>query len=215
MKRFIVIVFCFTMPCYISRAQTPNFKEWFLQKKTQLEYLLEQIAALKVYLEYLKKGYEVAQKGLSTIELITDGSFSRHKDYFNSLKQVSPVVANSSKVNEVLLIQQQIIGDFKNLLQDIRGDQNLNPDEIEYIQAVYQGMLITGNAFLDELTVITTSGEVEMKDDERLLRLDKIHEDVLHQYSFVQDFIACVSMLSVSRAKERSQWQSIENLYSN
>ena len=128
---------------------------------------------------------------------------------------MSPVVANSFKVNEVLLIQQQIIRDFKNLLQDVRGHPNLNPDEIEYIQAVYQGMLTTGNASLEELAVITTSGEVEMKDDERLLRLDKIHEDVLDQYSFVQDFIACVHMLSGSRAKERSQWQRIEDLYSN
>jgi hypothetical protein len=89
MIRLFIIMLC-SMSCYTSIAQTPNWNEWFRQKKTQLKYLAEQIAALKVYLEYLKKGYDVAQKGLSTIELIKSGSFSLHKDYFNSLKQVSP-----------------------------------------------------------------------------------------------------------------------------
>ena len=111
------------------------------------------------------------------------------------------------------MIQQHIIRDFKKFLDDIRGDPNLDPDETEYIRAVYQGMLTIGNASMDELSVITANGEMSMKDDERLLRLNKVHKDILDQYSFVQSFMANVRMLSLSRAKERNQLQSIHDLY--
>jgi hypothetical protein len=41
-------------------AQTPTFSEWFRQKKTQKKYHAQQINALQVYLEFVKKGYGVA-----------------------------------------------------------------------------------------------------------------------------------------------------------
>ena len=53
-----------------------------------------------------------------------------------------------------------------------------------------------------------------MKDDERLLRLDKVHEDMLDKYAFTQDFVAGTRMLSLQRAKEKSQIKSSQNLHS-
>jgi hypothetical protein len=68
---------------------------------------------------------------------------------------------------------------------------------------------------MDELSLITTSGEAEMEDDERLRRLDKVHEDLLDQYTFTQDFIAGVHALSLGRAKERSQRKGLLDLYND
>lgn len=213
MKRLFIIMICSWV--YISsQAQSPNWNEWFRQKKTQRKYLVQQIAALKVYLEYLKKGYDIAQKGLTTIGDIKNGTFNLDKDYFNSLKQVSPVVRNSPKVNEILVYQQYIQRDFRKLLQDCQVDENFAPSEVNYMQSVYQNMLVECNISIDELTLITTVGEAEMKDDERLLRLDKIHEDMLDKYAFTQDFVAGTRMLSLQRAKEKSQIKSSRNLHS-
>ena len=211
-RLFIIMIFSWV---YISsQAQSPNWNEWFRQKKTQRKYLVQQIAALKVYLEYLKKGYDIAQKGLTTIGDIKNGTFNLDKDYFNSLKQVSPVVRNSPKVNEILVYQQYIQRDFRKLLQDCQVDENFAPSEVNYMQSVYQNMLVECNISIDELTLITTVGEAEMKDDERLLRLDKIHEDMLDKYAFTQDFVAGTRMLSLQRAKEKSQIKSSRNLHS-
>ncbi len=48
-------------------ANAQTWDEWFKQKKTQKKYLVQQIAALRVYLDYLKKGYTVVHNGLNTI----------------------------------------------------------------------------------------------------------------------------------------------------
>ncbi|SKC85177.1 hypothetical protein [Ohtaekwangia koreensis] len=196
------------------QAQTPNFNEWFRQKKTQRKYLLEQIAALKVYLEYLKKGYEIVDKGLTTIGEIKNGTFTMDKDYLNSLKQVSSVVKNSPKVKEVLTYQQSIITDFRKFVNDCRKDENLTADEVRYIEDVYANMLKECDASIDELTLITTSGEAEMKDDERLLRLDKVHDAMQDKYTFTQDFIDSTRLLSLERAKEKNQIKGSGKLYS-
>jgi hypothetical protein len=196
------------------QAQTPNFNEWFRQKKTQRKYLLQQIAALKVYLEYLKKGYQIVDKGLTTIGEIKNGTFTMDKDYLNSLKQVSPVVKNSPKVAEVLRYQRSIITDFKKFVNDCRKDENLTADEVRYIEDVYANMLKECDASIDELTVITTSGEAEMKDDERLLRLDKVHDALQDKYTFTQDFIDSTRLLSLERAKDKNQIKGSRKLYS-
>lgn len=212
MQRIIVLIL--VMSCFMeSNGQVPNWNELFRQKKTQRKYLVQQIAALKVYLQYLKKGYQIVDKGLTTIRDIKNGTFNLDKDYFNSLKQVSPVVKNSPKVNEVLVYQHHIASDFRKFLEACRKDVNLSAKEVHYIEVVYQNMLKELEASIDELTMITTSGEAEMKDDERLLRLDKVHEDVIDKYVFTQDFIAGTLLLSLERAKEKKQIEGLRKLH--
>lgn len=211
MKR-ITILLLVVLCCGAAQAQTPNWNEWFRQKKTQRKYLIQQIAALKVYLEYLKKGYKIVDKGLTAIGDIKDGTFTMDKDYLNSLKQVSPVVKNSPKLNEVIAYQNSIRKDLYRLVLDSRNDENLSSDEVEYIEEVYKNMLEECGASIDELIVITTSGEAEMKDDERLLRLDKVHDDMQDKYAFTQDFISGTRLLCVERAKEKNQIKRSEQL---
>lgn len=211
MKNYIALLFI--IMSIGAHAQSPNWNEWFRQKKTQRKYLLQQIAALKVYLEYLKKGYEIVDKGLTTIGDIKNGTFNLDKDYLNSLKQVSSVVKNSPKVKEVLVYQHSITSDFRKFLDDCRKDANLTSDEVHYIEDVYQNMLKECDASIDELTVITMAGEAEMKDDERLLRLDKVHDDMQDKYAFIQDFISSTRLLSLERAKEKNQIKGSKNLY--
>lgn len=211
MKRYIVI--SLVLLSLGTQAQTPNANEWLRQKKTQRKYLIQQIAALKVYLEYLKKGYKIVDKGLTTIGEIKNGTFNLDKDYLNSLKQVSPVVKNSPKVKEVLVYHHSITSDFRKFLDDCRKDANLTSDEVHYIEDVYQNMLKECEVSIDELTVITTTGEAEMKDDERLLRLDKVHDDMQDKYAFIQGFISSTRLLSLERAKEKNQINGSRNLY--
>lgn len=212
MKKLIITTLSILITCG-AFAQSPNWDEWFKQKKTQRRYLVEQIAALKVYLEYLKKGYQVVDKGLNTIGDIKDGTFNLDKDYFNSLKQVSPVVRNSPKVNEVLTYQQRIIVDMRTLVNDSRRDENLG-DEITYIESVRSSMLTECNNSIDELTLITTAGEAEMNDDERLLRLDKVHADMQDKYAFTQEFVQSTRLLSIQRSKEKHNIRKSEKLFS-
>lgn len=64
MRKFLLIVMISFSACWV-KAQT--FNEWFKQKKTQIQYLIDQIAALQVYSQSLQKGYDIADAGLKFI----------------------------------------------------------------------------------------------------------------------------------------------------
>src|SRR5688572_15796366 len=123
------------------QAQTPKLKEWIKQKKTQKEYLMSQIALFQLYLGYLKKGYDIANKGLNTIENIKNGDFNLHRDFFSSLKNVNPSIANSAKVADIIAFQLYIIQNLKRVNSFCQSSRQFTADEIYYVTKVYRNML--------------------------------------------------------------------------
>src|SRR5260221_4860823 len=105
MKMIFIILSLFVC---IQAGHAQTYDEWFRQKKTQKKYLLQQIAALQVYIDYAKKGYDIASKGLNTIRDIKNGDFNLHRDFFGSLKQVNPKIKKYAKVADIIAYQVSI-----------------------------------------------------------------------------------------------------------
>lgn len=208
MKRILIaisILFCLS----VSTIQAQTWNEWFKQKKTQKKYLVKQIALLHLYLGYLKKGYEIANKGLTTIHNIKNGDFNLHRDFFGSLKNVNPNIANSAKVADIIAFQVYIIRDIRNVNNFCKNNEHFTAEEIRYVAAVYSNMLFLTDASISELLMIIRSNQTEMKDDERLMRLDKLYDDMIDKRAFVQSFDNYVRL--IAREREREQ-RSIEML---
>lgn len=70
--------------------QAQNIEEITQQKATQRKYLLEQIAAYRLYAGYLKKGYEIAQQGLSLVHTIQDKKQGDDEHHFKLLVSAHP-----------------------------------------------------------------------------------------------------------------------------
>lgn len=205
--KFLMILITGMILSTAAPAQTWN--EWFKQKKTQKKYLVKQIALLRLYLGYLKKGYEITDKGLTTIQNIKNGDFNLHRDFFGSLKNVNPHIANSAKVADIIAFQVYIIQDMKRVNNFCRNNEHFTPEEIRYVAAVYSNMLFLCDTSISELAMIIRSNETEMKDDERLIRIDKLYDDMLDKHAFVQSFDNDVRLIAKEREREQ---RSIELL---
>lgn len=183
--------------------QAQNADEWFHQKRTKIKYLLQQIAANKVYIDYLEKGYKVAMNGLQVIDDVKHGDFKLHNNYFNSLLQVNPKVKALSKVAEIISMQAEIIKQVKSAGQHIRSSEQFTATEIEYMQNVFNRILDESKLVLDKLIEVISSGNVSMKDDERIEVIDSIYKDVQGQLSFSKSFTYEASMLAMQRMNEK------------
>lgn len=188
----------------VSTGQSQNFAEWFKQKKTQKEYLLQQIAGLQIYIEAARKGYRIAKEGLTVVGDLTKGEFNLHKDYFNSLKKVNPVIRRYAKMAEVMAWQVKILENNRRTYQQINSD-TFSDDEKAYIGRVFNRLHDDCGKTLDELIMITSKGEPEMKDDERMVRIDKLYADMQDKFTFSQQFSNEVKGLAASRAKEKKE----------
>ncbi len=206
--KFLFIIVTGILLSTTSPAQTWN--EWFKQKKTQKKYLAKQIVLLRLYLGYLKKGYEIADKGLTTIHNIKNGDFNLHRDFFGSLKNVNPHIKNSAKVADIIAFQVYIIQNIKRVNNFCKNNEYFTPEEIRYVAAVYSNMLFLCDASISELLTIIRSNETEMKDDERLVRIDRLYDDMLDKHAFVQSFDSDVRLIARERERET---RSVERVY--
>ena len=180
----------------------------FRQGATQKKYLLQQIAALQVYIGYAKKGYSIAKHGLNTISDIKHGELNLHKDYFNSLKTVNPSIKNYSKVADIIALQVNIIKVYKEAVKQVKQSRSFNAGEISYIDGVFERLINDCTNTIDALLTVTTNGQLEMKDDERLKRIDALYTDMQGKYTFVQGFSKEAKLLAASRVKEQNNIQA-------
>ncbi|HCT23873.1 MAG TPA: hypothetical protein DIW54_11315 [Chitinophagaceae bacterium] len=186
-----------------SNAQIAD--EWLNQKATQKKYLLQQIAALKVYLGYAKKGYNIVNGGITTIKNIKNGDLNLHRDFFNSLKNVNPAIRRYAKVADIIAYQVKIIKQTKGTLQQIRETKQFTETEMDYCKQVFDNLLDECMKTVEELILVTTSGKLEMKDDERLKRIDRLYTDVQDKYSFTCSFGEDMGILAVQRLGEQME----------
>jgi hypothetical protein len=206
----VVIVIVLAALSYSANGQ--NWNEWFRQKKTQRKYLLEQIAALKVYLDYTKKGYDIASKGLGTIRDIKSANLHMHTNYFESLSQVNPTVRNYVKVAGIISYQIKIMKQARKAIAGIKEAATFSPDEIDYCGKVFDKLLTETIENLDQLNVLVTSGKLEMKDDERLKRIDALYSGMQEMYGFCCAFSEEIALLSVQRLREKHDVQLSKTL---
>lgn len=186
----------------VASSQAQTYAEIFRQKKTQKKYLMEQLVALKVYAGYLKKGYDIASNGLDAVRDFTNGEFSLHNAFISSLKTVSPAIRNNGKVADIILLQLEINLSFRNIGQGSAGT-------MIYVEEVRSNLMDECDKDLEELLLVITSGKTEMKEDERLRRLDKIYESMLDKHAFVQSFCNQIGLVNGQRKREQ---QSIDQL---
>jgi hypothetical protein len=206
MKKMLLFLLFFVSMAGSLKAQT--FAEWFRQKKTQKKYLLQQIAALQLYIGYAQKGYQIAKEGLTTIGSFTRWEFNLHTDYFNSLKSVNPEIKHYAKVAEIIALQVKIVQDYNHTCRQINSSNAFSSDELSYIRSVFTNLLDDCEKTLDELIAVTTDGKMKMKDDERMARVDKLYLDMQDKFTFSQSFSNDAQSLAASRLEEEIDVQT-------
>jgi hypothetical protein len=167
-----------------------------------IQAMLKQIAKLEIYIVDLEKGYSIAKEGLTAIGEIKNGEFNLHSLFFSSLQKVNPMVAKYSKIAEIIADQVSIVSQFKNLLARINSSGKINAMELSYVNAVYSNLADECSKNLNALIAVTTDGELEMSDDERIRRIDGIYDDMKDKYAFTQHFTSQTGQLAGQRMNE-------------
>lgn len=211
MKRaFFIILICMAIVPVI-RAQ--GIKEWFSQKKTQTEYLTQQIAALQVYIGYLQKGYKIAKTGLNTIGDIKDGHFKLDQVFFDGLKTINPNVKHYTRVADIITLNIQIIKLSGKAMKATQASERFNHNELGYTEKVFTNVTNDCNELIDELTQILNPGELQLSDDERIKRIDGVYAEMKDRYSFINSFCKDLSRLQIQRSRELKDANTLQKIY--
>lgn len=172
-------------------------------QNNQIKLYIQQIAANKVYLEYLQKGYSIVRNGLNTIGNIKNGHFSLDIDFFDGLESVNPKVRHYAKVADIGSLSVQIIKRAQKLMTQTRNSEFFTEREIAYVARVTDALLSGCAEMLDELALLLKKSEFTMSDDERIKRVDMLHAQMRDQYAFVNYFSGELQLLQLQKNKEQ------------
>jgi hypothetical protein len=208
MKRGVV---CLVMMSFFSVCSAQTFAEWFDQKKTQIRYLTEQLAALRAYSAVVNKGYEIAKSGLGNISQRKGDDYSQHDAYFFSLATVKAAVRRHSKVRSIISMQKDVAKIYDGVSSE--NEAMLTPDEKKYVEDVLRNVALRSEDLLSELHYTIADRTLEMKDDERIGRIEKIYNDMLECKTFSRGFADRTKLLAVARRKEKQAIDQMQKSY--
>ncbi|MGC4102311.1 hypothetical protein [Ferruginibacter sp.] len=192
-KQFTILLFILCITCG-ARSQSKQVKVY-----------LKQIGLNEVLIGYLKKAMSIAKFGLTTIGDIKNGEFSLHRIFFDKLKAVNPKIKNIAKVADIITLQMQIIKNYQSSYRQIKESKQFTGQEVKYIYSVFTKLMDQTANNLEELFRVLASDQYQMKDDERIKRINMLYEEMKNSFVFTQHFSKETLIMAVQRMKEKNE----------
>lgn len=210
MKRIVVVL---GVLCLALNAGAQTWDEWFHQKRTQIRYLLEQVSALRVYGNAVRKGYDLVDSGLKSIGRLKESDLRLHQDHFASLLTVEQRVKGSEFTRRIVFLQTAI----QKLQSECKRKQLMASEfssaEKDYFAKVLRKISEENITARAEAVLLTSDGFYLMTDDERLKRLQALSVNIEDLYVFARHFSNTISIAALSRTKEQKEVKKLKALY--
>lgn len=169
------------------------------QEVQQLLLNVEKLSQFKQILDDMKKGYQILDQGYSALRNLSEGNFTLHEVFLDGLMQVSPAVRRYHKIADIVECQVRIIKEYKQSFRAFKKSRAFAPEELAYLNRVYDRLLQESLRNLDELAMVVTAGKMRMSDDERLKAIDRIYKEMLDKMVFVKHFDEGAALIALQR----------------
>lgn len=183
------------------------------QEATQLLLNYEKLKQLEDILDNMYKGYKILSQGYNRIKDIAEGNYNLHQVFLDGLFAINPSVAKYKRIPDIIRYQQLLMKEYRRAFNRFKIDPNLTPDEIRYLEKVYEYLIKQSLRNLEDLTMIVTANKLRMSDDERIKSIDRIYFDIENKLSFLRYFNNSTQVLVLQRAKEGSDVNTAKKLY--
>lgn len=165
---FVLMVYLFVN----QTVKAQNLKEWFMQQKTQIEYLVSQNAALRVLNGTIRKGYNEKGFGLGLINHDLESEFGLHTAHYRDFEAL-PLTEHERLQSEL----EQQLESIEKLSASVQRLINRSTIPISLRQGLLQ--LFTGIKKVYQqkeiqAEILLSKGELEMDDADRLARLHEL-----------------------------------------
>src|SRR5687768_13788523 len=182
------------------------------QEATQLILNYEKLKQLEEILDNMYKGYKILSQGYNRIKDIAEGNYNIHQVFLDGLFAINPSVAKYKRIPDIIRYQQLLMKEYRRAFNRFKNDSNLTPDELRYLEKVYDYLIKQSLKNLEELAMIVTANKLRMSDDERIQGIDRIYFDIENKLSFLRYFNNSTQVLVVQRAKDASEVGTVKKL---
>jgi len=167
---------------------------------------------------WLQEAQKTLENTLSELKLKEiAGWVQEQKDlyshYFDELSHVKSILTGYHRVKELMTRQAAILTDYKRAMTLFRQDGHFTTDELQHMQAVYEGILAESLQYLDQVGTVLEALGTKMTDEQRLHIIQEAADQVDKHYNDLQAFTNQNRILSLQRSKDQDEINRVRKLY--
>lgn len=167
---------------------------------------------------WLQNAQKVLENQLSKLKLgeIADWTEKQRElygQYYEELWKVKSAIAYYRRIKDLTEKQVAIVDEYKWAWGLFNKDRHFTPEELQYMETVYSGILDASIKNLDEILLVVNSFKTQMSDAARLEIINEAAKKMDDNYSDLKRFNGQNIQLSIQRASSLDEAASLREIY--
>lgn len=167
---------------------------------------------------WLQNAQKVLENELSKLKLKeiaewTEKHRKLYEQYYNELWEVKNAIATYQRIKKIMELQEKLVDEYKAAWRLVQQDEHFTQGELDYMYLVYSGILEESVKNLDEILLVINPFKTQMSDAQRLEIISSTGDKIERNYYDLRAFNAQNVMLSLNRAKDAHEIETVRKLY--
>ena len=218
---FIVLLFSVSIsgiPNQKAEASIPIaaiIKEAIEKVIKAVDLMVQRLQNKTIWLQNAQKVLENKLNELKLTEIAewTERHRKLYKEYYDELWKVKNAISSYQRIKQILERQKGLVAEYKRVWGIIRNDDHFTKEELDYMYRVYSGIMKASVRNLDQVLVVINSFKTQMSDGKRLEIINRCGDQIERNYFDLKDFNNQNIQLSISRAKDAHEIETVKELY--
>ncbi len=216
MKRWIAMTGL--LICTGSNAQIPVadiIKEGIKKVIRAVDLKVQRLQNKVIWLQNAQKTLENTMSKLKLTEIgdWVERQRKLYDDYFQELRSVKAALSYYHRVREIIDQQVFMVREYKGAWALFRQDANFTAEELEYMYSIYTGMFEESLKNLDQLFLVINAFATQMSDAKRLEIINAAADAMEQGMTDLKQFNYENKMISLQRATEKGEIETVKRLY--
>lgn len=201
-----------------SEAQIPVLeiiKQGIKKVIVAVDLKIQRLQNETIWLQNAQKTLENTMSKLKLTE-ISDWVERQRKlyaDYFDELWRIKAILTYYHRVKEIVDMQVHLVNEYKAAWALFRQDDNFTPDELDFMDRVYNGMMDESVKNIDQVFLVINAFATQMTDAKRLEIINAVSANVETQLMDLKEFNSQNKVISLQRAAEKGEIETVKRLY--
>ena len=136
-----------------------------------------------------------------------------YANYYDELWKVKAAIGYYKNIKSIIDKQKSLVAEYKRSAQLFRDDKSFSKEELDYMEAVYSGIVDESLNNVDLLMMVANAFTTQMTDAERITIITQVSENIDKALVDLRVFNNSNVNISLSRAKDLDEISRIKMLY--
>lgn len=167
---------------------------------------------------WLQNAQKTLENKMSKLKLTEISDWSKkqkelYAKYFDELWKVKNTIGSYQAVRDIIKKQILLVQEYSKAFNLAKQDKNFTPEEINYMQQVYTGILDESLKNIDQVQLVINAFATQMSDARRLDIIHAAGNNIEQNITDLRQFNQQNIKISLQRSKERNDIEVVKKLY--